>query len=80
MIKPVNKVQIQKKFFEHDSKIQQQHQDKQPGLRGIMQPKPDCGEERYLGSGKLTDQTAIISTVESVVRPQSRSPGKVPMW
>ena len=65
MIKPINEVQLQKEFFEHDAKIQPQHQEKQPGLRDPMQPKPDCGEERYQGSGKLTDQTVIITGGDS---------------
>jgi NAD(P)-dependent dehydrogenase (short-subunit alcohol dehydrogenase family) len=65
MILPINEAQIQREFFEHDAKSKPQHQERQPGFRGHMQPKPDCGEERYQGSGKLTDQVAIITGGDS---------------
>jgi NAD(P)-dependent dehydrogenase (short-subunit alcohol dehydrogenase family) len=57
--------QLQQEFFERDRSTTPQHQDRQPGLRGSMQPKPDCGEAKYIGSGKLTDQVAIITGGDS---------------
>ena len=29
-----------------------------PGIQSKMKPVPDCGEESYKGSGKLTGKTA----------------------
>ncbi|PAF36671.1 NAD(P)-dependent dehydrogenase, partial [Terribacillus saccharophilus] len=37
-----------------------QYQDP-PGLQKEMDPKPDCGEESYKGSGKLTGRKALIT-------------------
>lgn len=65
MIHPTNEAQLLREFFEHDAKREPQHQERQPGLREALQPKPDCGEERYHGSGKLTDQVAIITGGDS---------------
>jgi NAD(P)-dependent dehydrogenase (short-subunit alcohol dehydrogenase family) len=65
MIHPIDEAQLQREFFEHDAKSEPQHQERQPGLRGPMQPKPDCGEKRYQGSGKLRDQVAIITGGDS---------------
>jgi NAD(P)-dependent dehydrogenase (short-subunit alcohol dehydrogenase family) len=65
MLNTTKEDQLQKEFLEHDLKAEPQHQDQQPGLRTKMQPKPDCGEERYQGSGKLKDQVAIITGGDS---------------
>lgn len=65
MIKTTKEDQLQKEFFEQDARAEPQHQDQQPGLRKQMQPKPDCGEQRYEGSGKLKDQVAIITGGDS---------------
>jgi NAD(P)-dependent dehydrogenase (short-subunit alcohol dehydrogenase family) len=36
-----------------------------PGVQSEMDPKPDCGEESYVGSGKLTDKVAVITGGDS---------------
>jgi NAD(P)-dependent dehydrogenase (short-subunit alcohol dehydrogenase family) len=41
-----------------------QHQDP-PGTQSQMTPVPDCGEDSYRGSGRLTDKKAIITGGDS---------------
>jgi NAD(P)-dependent dehydrogenase (short-subunit alcohol dehydrogenase family) len=41
-----------------------QHQDP-PGLQSAMTPVPDCGEDSYLGSGKLTGKVAVVTGGDS---------------
>jgi NAD(P)-dependent dehydrogenase (short-subunit alcohol dehydrogenase family) len=36
-----------------------------PGVQSEMDPVPDCGEESYQGSGKLTDKVAVITGGDS---------------
>ena len=36
-----------------------------PGIQSKMTPVPDCGEESYQGSGKLTDKIAVITGGDS---------------
>jgi NAD(P)-dependent dehydrogenase (short-subunit alcohol dehydrogenase family) len=36
-----------------------------PGVQSRMTPVPDCGEESYQGSGKLTDKIAVITGGDS---------------
>ena len=36
-----------------------------PGVQSKMRPVPDCGEESYQGSGKLTDKVAVITGGDS---------------
>ncbi len=36
-----------------------------PGIQSKMTPIPDCGEESYRGSGKLTDKIAVITGGDS---------------
>jgi NAD(P)-dependent dehydrogenase (short-subunit alcohol dehydrogenase family) len=36
-----------------------------PGRQDQMTPKPDCGEESYRGSGKLTGKAAVITGADS---------------
>ena len=36
-----------------------------PGTQSEMTPVPDCGEESYKGSGKLTDKIAVITGGDS---------------
>jgi NAD(P)-dependent dehydrogenase (short-subunit alcohol dehydrogenase family) len=36
-----------------------------PGLQSQMLPVPDCGEQSYVGSGKLTDKVAIVTGGDS---------------
>jgi NAD(P)-dependent dehydrogenase (short-subunit alcohol dehydrogenase family) len=36
-----------------------------PGVQSKMTPAPDCGEESYQGSGKLTDKIAVITGGDS---------------
>jgi hypothetical protein len=38
-----------------------QHQDQQPGIESIMNPKPVVEDAEYLGSDKLKGKVAIIS-------------------
>lgn len=40
-------------------------QQKTPGVQGEMTPVPDCGEESYRGSGKLTGRAAVITGADS---------------
>lgn len=49
-----------------------------PGVQAQMDPVPDCGEESYTGSGKLTGKTAITpaATAGSAVRWRSLTPAK----
>lgn len=42
-----------------------QHQDQQPGLESIMNPRPIAEDEAYLGSAKLKGKVAIISGGDS---------------
>jgi hypothetical protein len=36
-----------------------------PGIQSKMTPVPDCGEESYQGSGKLTGKVAVITGGDS---------------
>ena len=36
-----------------------------PGTQGAMDPRPDCGESSYRGSGKLTGKVAVITGGDS---------------
>ncbi|UGT54897.1 glucose 1-dehydrogenase [Nocardia asteroides] len=36
-----------------------------PGIQSAMTPVPDCGEESYRGSGKLTGKAAVITGADS---------------
>lgn len=36
-----------------------------PGLEVEMEPKPDCGEKSYKGSGKLTGRKALVTGADS---------------
>jgi NAD(P)-dependent dehydrogenase (short-subunit alcohol dehydrogenase family) len=36
-----------------------------PGIQGDMTPRPDCGEDSYRGSGKLTGKAAVITGGDS---------------
>ena len=36
-----------------------------PGVESEMDPRPDCGESSYRGSGKLTDKVALITGGDS---------------
>ena len=36
-----------------------------PGLQSEMDPVPDCGEQSYVGSGKLTDKVAVVTGGDS---------------
>jgi NAD(P)-dependent dehydrogenase (short-subunit alcohol dehydrogenase family) len=36
-----------------------------PGTQAEMTPRPDCGEESYRGSGRLTDKVAVITGADS---------------
>ncbi|MGV9408663.1 SDR family oxidoreductase [Nocardia sp. NPDC003693] len=43
----------------------QEQQQKVPGTQRQMTPVPDCGEESYRGSGKLTGKAAVITGADS---------------
>src|SRR5215213_2332429 len=36
-----------------------------PGNQHEMQPRPDCGEESYVGHGRLEDKVALITGADS---------------
>ena len=36
-----------------------------PGLQSEMTPRPDCGEDSYVGSGQLTGKVAVITGADS---------------
>jgi NAD(P)-dependent dehydrogenase (short-subunit alcohol dehydrogenase family) len=40
-------------------------QQQPPGIQAEMDPVPDCGEESYRGSGRLTDKVAVITGADS---------------
>ncbi|GAA1528512.1 SDR family oxidoreductase [Actinomadura kijaniata] len=40
-------------------------QQRPPGTQSEMTPRPDCGEESYRGSGRLTDKVAVITGGDS---------------
>ncbi|TMV46298.1 glucose 1-dehydrogenase [Paenibacillus mesophilus] len=42
-----------------------QHQDQQPGLESLMNPKPVFDNPNYIGSGKLKDKVAIVTGGDS---------------
>lgn len=42
-----------------------QHQDQQPGIESMMNPKPISEDNSYIGSGKLKDKVAIITGGDS---------------
>ncbi|MFP7255746.1 SDR family oxidoreductase [Terribacillus goriensis] len=49
--------------YYHDT-YPKQYQDP-PGLQRDMDPKPDCGEDSYKGSGKLTGRKALVTGGDS---------------
>ena len=36
-------------------------QQEPPGIQSLMNPVPDCGEESYVGNGRLTGKVAVIT-------------------
>ncbi|MBF6195814.1 SDR family oxidoreductase [Nocardia implantans] len=42
-----------------------EQQQKVPGIQARMNPVPDCGEDSYRGSGKLTGKAAVITGADS---------------
>lgn len=42
-----------------------EQQQKVPGVQARMSPVPDCGENSYRGSGKLTGKSAVITGADS---------------
>src|SRR3954465_13072888 len=36
-----------------------------PGTQSAMTPRPDCGEESYRGTGRLTGKSAVITGADS---------------
>lgn len=46
-------------------KIKPQHQNHQPGLQGLMEPKPKSLMENYLAAGKLKGKKALVTGVDS---------------
>lgn len=45
-----------------------------PGEQDRMTPVPDCGEDSYRGSGKLTGKKAVITGGTAASAALSRSP------
>jgi NAD(P)-dependent dehydrogenase (short-subunit alcohol dehydrogenase family) len=44
---------------------QPEQQQDVPGLQSAMDPKPDCGEESYRGTGQLAGKVAVITGADS---------------
>jgi NAD(P)-dependent dehydrogenase (short-subunit alcohol dehydrogenase family) len=44
---------------------QPKQQQDPPGVQSMMEPVPDCGEDSYRGSGKLTGKVAVITGGDS---------------
>jgi NAD(P)-dependent dehydrogenase (short-subunit alcohol dehydrogenase family) len=44
---------------------QPKQQQEPPGIQSVMEPVPDCGEDSYRGSGKLTGKVAVITGGDS---------------
>ena len=44
---------------------QPEQQQRPPGIQSEMDPVPDCGEESYRGTGKLTGKAAVITGADS---------------
>lgn len=42
-----------------------QHQDRQPGVESVMQPRPASSMENYKGSGKLSGKVALVTGGDS---------------
>ncbi|MBF6147279.1 SDR family oxidoreductase [Nocardia elegans] len=42
-----------------------EQQQQVPGVQQQMSPRPDCGEDSYQGSGKLTGKSAVITGADS---------------
>ncbi|MBF6341346.1 SDR family oxidoreductase [Nocardia abscessus] len=42
-----------------------EQQQKVPGIQARMTPVPDCGEDSYRGSGKLTGKAAVVTGADS---------------
>src|SRR5690349_15048805 len=40
-------------------------QQEPPGVQSVMNPVPDCGEESYVGAGRLTGKVAVITGGDS---------------
>jgi hypothetical protein len=40
-------------------------QQEPPGIQSLMNPVPDCGEESYVGNGRLTGKVAVITGGDS---------------
>lgn len=57
--------QLNERFANMQRQRGPQSQDRDPGLRSRLDPKPDCGEEIYEGSGKLKGKAAIITGGDS---------------
>lgn len=48
----------------YNGKFSRQPQD-YPGIQGKMHPRPDCGEESYKGSGRLSGRKALVTGGDS---------------
>lgn len=56
--------ELQQRYSEM-TRVPPQQQEQQPGLQSKMKPKPDCGEETYVGSEKLVGKVAVITGGDS---------------
>lgn len=52
-------------YLRHKTSFPPQHQPKQPGIEGLMNPKPIIEDKKYKGSGKLKNKVAIITGGDS---------------
>lgn len=52
-------------YFRQQTSFPPQHQPKQPGIEGLMNPKPIIEDKKYKGSGKLKHKVAIITGGDS---------------
>lgn len=65
MIRETNEQKLQAHFQKLCKRKPGQEQDKQPGERSEMEPRPDCGEDSYEGCGRLAGQVALITGGDS---------------
>jgi NAD(P)-dependent dehydrogenase (short-subunit alcohol dehydrogenase family) len=62
---PLDRLEMQdprEQYAKPPFKAQQQSQ---PGLQAVMEPRPDCGEQSYKGSGKLKGRRALVTGGDS---------------
>src|SRR3954464_10536046 len=63
--KEANTATLQNPLDKYPAPPYPEQQQSEPGLERKMQPRPDHGEESYIGSGKLKGRKAIITGGDS---------------